>query len=409
MNIHKVYREISVLTAGCLLTLIAIGVLFYNGAGLLPVLLVVSVSLGWGVLCLGNSRWFLSRAQSRWQAVDSEVVEITSKTQLLFGYLAKEFNVQFDNIKTESQQVQGILADAIEKLVGSFTGLEEQSRRQQALALTLTHTDTQGDAGSMNFETFLQEIDRSLRTFVDSAAHNSETARDLVQKMNTANTQFQGVLSMLGEVKKIADQTNLLAINAAVEAARAGAAGKGFAVVAEEVRSLSIRSNKFSEQIGESVSGIAEALNTVEKVIQEMASQDDQVVSTAQQQVGALMEKSSVFNRNVQNSAAEISSVSEQVGLEVRSAVTSMQFQDMSTQVMGHINKRVEVLDSVLSSLAQLPLACQSMEEQDLYADCEGRIKHFKQGIVEASSLIEQARHNPVSQKSLDEGDIELF
>ncbi len=387
----------------------ALVVLVVSGAGWLSILLLAAVSLGWAALCLGAGGNPAGGAEAR--KADEENAELTARTWALFGSLADEFNGQFGNIKSENGQVQGILADAIEKLIASFTGLQEQSRRQQELAVTLTSSDRSQAAQAseqMSYEAFLQEIDRVLQSLVDSAAGNSRIAESLVEKMNRTSSQFKGVLEMLGDVRKIANQTQMLALNAAIEAARAGKAGKGFAVVAEEVRNLSVRSNSFSEKIGESVSGIAEALSAVETTVRDMAEQDTRMVGEARHQVDGLMEKTRAFNRRLEASAQQISGISTQVEQEVRGAITSLQFQDMATQVLAHVSGRVEILEAVLDDLARLS---RKMEEDDaeLRDSCAKRLEQFRQGLDEASVCIENARHNPVSQKSMDQGEIELF
>ena len=380
---------------------------YLAGAGTVVVgLSAATYVLLWGLL-LAGARWYAERERTQWRRVDTDLMELTTRTEALLEYLASQFNGQFGNIKDENTQVRELLADAIDKLVASFTGLEQQTRRQQEVALKLTRRDAAGEE-EMSFEDFLSEIEQVLATFVDTVSKNSETASELVGCMNETSVQFKKVLGMLDEVKKIADQTNLLAINAAVEAARAGQAGKGFAVVAEEVRNLSIRSNTFSEQIGSSVGGIAGALTSVEKSIQTMATQDMQMAGESRERVDALMDKTRAFNQKIEASVGEISSTTESVATEVRHAVTSLQFQDMATQVLGHVISRVENLESLLVSLADLSLD-QGDTADDLQTDCERRLHAFKNGLEEASNVLSRASHNPVSQKSMDEGSIDLF
>ncbi len=390
-------------------TLAILGVLARQEAGW-PVLSLVALNAAiWGGL-LGVARLRMKRReQARWAKVNEDVAELTARTKSLFEFLARQFNGQFDNIKTENGQVRNLLADAIEKLIDSFTGLEDQTRRQQEIAIGLTKNGQEQAGGSrLSIESFLAEIDGVLGTFAEAISNNSDMARAMVQSMGETSKQFQKVLGMLDEVKKIADQTNLLAINAAVEAARAGQAGKGFAVVAEEVRNLSIRSNRFSDQIGSSVTGITQALASVQKVINQMASQDEVVTGSAKHRVDDLMTKTRAFNENIERSVREISQSSERVGVEVRHAVTSLQFQDLATQVLGTTNNRVENLESLLQNLAILSLDHRARAD-DLSDDCRNRLEEFKQALSEASCLLERASHNPVSQKSMDEGDIELF
>ncbi|WP_429884688.1 methyl-accepting chemotaxis protein [Geoalkalibacter halelectricus] len=382
--------------------------LLLGGAGLLSLAAVAATALLWAGLLGGAVYGRRRRAQQQWWQTNQDLADLTNRTKSLFEFLARQFNGQFSNIKTENDQVRTLLADAIDKLINSFTGLEQQTRRQQELALGLAGKGG-GAQGGLSFETFLKEIDEVLATFTDAIGRNSEMARGMVQSMGETSRQFQTVLGLLGEVKKIADQTNLLAINAAVEAARAGQAGKGFAVVAEEVRNLSIRSNRFSDQIGTSVEGISQALADAEKIVNQMASQDQVVTGGARRRVDALMEKTREFNASVEASGREISDSSERVAGEVRHAVTSLQFQDMATQVLGTVNNRVENLESLLESLAVLSLEERRGAGQDLSEECRGRLEDFKQAIEEAGRLLEKASHNPVSQKSMDEGDIELF
>ncbi len=400
--------------AAMVLSIAALGVLFWGGAGSVSLALVGGTSLVWGTLFWLGLRANAKTLQGRWGKINSEVVELVEKTKALLEYLTTEFAGQFEQIREESRQMQQILADAIEKLINSFTGMEEHSNRQQELATALTRKKAavakgqSGGAKEMDFDSFLAEIDDVLRTFVDATAKNGEVAKSLVIQMNETSGRFQSILGMLGEVKKIADQTNLLALNASVEAARAGQAGKGFGVVAGEVRDLAVRSNKFSAEIGESVGGIAAALKEAESAITEMASQDMQTVAQSAKHVQDLMTKSKAFNESLQHSIDQLSDISQQVTGEVRTAVTSLQFQDMATQVISHITNRLDVLESVLNGLARLPLTTES-DAGDIYEECDRRLEQFMVGLNEAAALIENARPSPVSQKSMAQGDIELF
>lgn len=410
MNLDKglVRLAILILAAGSAVTAAILATLVFTGAGWLPLVLTGALSLVWALLLFGAAGYQALRVRRQWQEVNAEIEELTSRTKGLLDHLAAEFTGQFADIRTENQQMQGILADAIERLVGSFTGLDEQSRRQQALAARLTGKGGEGPGTEMSFDVFLRQIETVLQDFVDAADRNGRTARALVEQMNQASSRFQSVLTMLGEVKKIADQTNLLAINAAVEAARAGSSGKGFAVVAGEVRALSVRSNTFSNQISESVQGISGALAAVEAAIHDIAAQDEKLIRTAHGKVEALLAQTRDFNGNVERSADEISGISETVGHEVRAAVTCLQFQDMATQILQHVNGRIDTLEEVLSNLTQLPLQHDEVPAE-LHDGADRPLQHYKEWLEQASSTIREIRHNPVSQKSMAEGDIELF
>lgn len=346
-------------------------------------------------------------------SITESVIELEQVTQTLMVDLQEKFNGQFSSMRSENTQVQGILDDAINRLVQGFTGLEQQTRQQQNLSLQLTgKAENNGDSqgGKQTLASFLSEIETVLLGFVEAAEKNGQVAERLIREMQQTNTRFSTVLSQLGEIRTIARQTNMLALNAAIEAARAGEAGKGFAVVAEEVRNLSARSNRFSDQIGDAVSGISDGLGAVGAAMEQMAAQDAHLVADARGRVSGLLQKSREFDSQVEQSAAQISAIAESVGLEVRSLVTSLQFQDMAHQVLGHVNGRIGVLEAVLNDLVSLPLGKFPDDgEGEEAIDGSARLRALRDVLGQAAILVEQAQHNPVSQKTLDEGSIELF
>ncbi|MGC9519503.1 MAG: methyl-accepting chemotaxis protein [Desulfuromonadaceae bacterium] len=390
-----------VFLAAGLNTAAAVAVAWLSGMWWLALVVIGAAAVGLALILSGNRT--SSAAPAKEPLVDN-----LGATRELLGYLNQETGREFDNIRSENTQVKDILSDAIDKLVNSFTELERQTKRQQDLAATISGTDSALQGEQINFNTLFKEIENTLATLIEGIVKNSADATRLSESMAQAQQQFHNIQAMLHDVRKIADQTNLLAVNASVEAARAGAAGKGFSVVAEEVRNLSIRSNRFSDQIYTSVQGIATSLEEVEKAITRVATTSEELATSKQKHVETILNQTRSFHTRVDESAAEIGDISQSVSHQVGAAVTSLQFQDMATQVVDTVTRRIDALDHLLDSLAELEVELSPEESTTLNQQQQHMLK-LQRMLQEANRLVRESEHNPVTQKSMDEGDIELF
>lgn len=142
---------------------------------------------------------------------------------------------------------------------------------------------------------------------------------------------------MAGSVSSIATQTNLLALNAAIEAARAGEAGRGFAVVADEVRKLSTLSNETGKQISSRVDAVAKAIQDAVQMTEQFSSQDAQTMRDSEQTIEHVLQ---VFRGAVEQLTANANQFQHE-GMAVQSSVgeviVSLQFQDRVSQILRQI------------------------------------------------------------------------
>lgn len=336
----------------------------------------------------------LKTAQNEHEALLAE------KTHQLFRNLKQELSEQFQISRDENQQVQEILNDAIQKLIDDFNALEKETTEQLNLTVKLSghQSEPESHDDDQSFSNLFKSIDNVMNKLLNASIESSQHASDVVTHTKATQAEFRSVLNLLGEVKKIADQTNLLAINAAVEAARAGESGRGFAVVAEEVRNLSTRSNRFSEQIDHSLQGIATSLQNVEQTIQALAERSNQLVVDEKQNISTVMAQAQDYYSLINDSSQKISQSAQSVSVHIGRAVTSMQFQDMASQIIQTVNNRLDASSQLLTDLVSLP----STHDQDCGATMMDLLNS-------ATVLVQQSHHNPVSNKAMDEGEIELF
>jgi len=329
------------------------------------------------------------------------------------GYLLRsteEMARQFSVSGEEIGRTQRILAEAIEQLVRSFQGMSEQTRRQQQLGHEVVSGHLAEESQAMDFQSFAMKTSGTLRAFVDSVVANSKLAMTLVELTDKISEQVRQITAMLGEIEAISKQTNLLALNAAIEAARAGEAGRGFAVVADEVRDLSGRTAHFSQQIRGLMGTMQTSIDATESAINQMAAQDMTFALTSKQDVELAMAGIEAFNARTGQVVAELNEIAEAVETSAAQAVMSLQFQDMVTQLLGHVGRRLEAAEEISRDMARVarilcarePGSSKLAELDQLQANLEGL--HDK-----LDDARERVENNPVKQTGYASGDVELF
>jgi methyl-accepting chemotaxis protein len=310
---------------------------------------------------------------------------------------------QLASSSAEVARTLAIFTEAIGGLIGSFNDITLQAREQQALAVGLATggvTDGSGSKLTKAFDEFVSETSQTLQFFVDATVQNSKLAMGLTDLIDKVRGQANAIQGALREVQAIAKQTDLLALNAAIEAARAGEAGRGFAVVADEVRVLSTRTGEFSRQIHAHINAMHEASSGAEKAIAEIASRDMNVALTSKRRVSQMMEDIGVVHNDMQATAAQLATRTEKLESEVNAAVTSLQFQDMVTQLLTHVGKRVDATAAVTRTVRPLV---------DPALDAAAITRANAALEAEIAAARTATAKNPVTQASMQTGDIELF
>ncbi|KQQ54498.1 chemotaxis protein [Pseudomonas sp. Leaf127] len=185
-----------------------------------------------------------------------DVIRQLQQSAVALGEASQGMGSSAEQAQARSQQ-QSQQMELVATAVNQVTyGVQDVARNAEHAASEMRNAESEAQQGLVNIDGSLRQI-QLLSTTIDQAV-------EVMRTLSDESTQIGGVLEV---ISSIADQTNLLALNAAIEAARAGEQGRGFAVVADEVRLLAQRTQKSTAQIQAMIERLQHHSNAAVKVI----------------------------------------------------------------------------------------------------------------------------------------------
>lgn len=326
--------------------------------------------------------------------------DIMIKGQDEIGQLAKSFNIMKEHLHTlvkhitesseqvaasseelsaiteESSQASNQIAAAIESVAQGTekeahtidetssaieqisAGTQEAAASSSEIAESMTKTLTTTQAGQQALDRVVQQM--------NSISEGTETVQHRITELSTSSDKIGNIIQF---ITGIADQTNLLALNAAIEAARAGEHGRGFAVVADEVRKLAEQSREATTQIAALINqndnNIGLAVKAMEEEVKNVA-EGIEVVNVAGQsfsEIAKLIENVSAQMEEISATIQEISSGSQQILTSVEQIdITSKETASHAQTVSAGVEEQTASIEQIASSTQSLATMAQELQ-----------------------------------------------
>lgn len=289
------------------------------------------------------------------------------------------------------KQTTAQIEDAVVDVCTSFQGIAQRARETVDRAAELLSEETSRRDGR-SFEALIESCSGTLVKVLGATEEVNEISRRAIERIREIDQVSEQVSSALTQLGTIAKGNKMLAMNARIEAAHAGALGVGFAVVAKEVVSQTDKSEKVTAKVSDLISALRTLAGSTLSDLRRMHEQDHLRVVQCRKEVDSSLHDLHDAHSRMAETLSAMTRQGEMVAADIGEAVRGLQFQDRTNQRIAHV---VDELDALHEKLIDR-FGADAIERAT-----GGKFDHY--------TMQEEREVAGISGEESGQGDIELF
>ena len=277
---------------------------------------------------------------------------------------------ELDKLSTAAQTTQHAMQEVSSGAAEATNAVMEQGSQTQEIQdkiVIVNDVTQQIDANMKHTLDIVTEGSSSMQLLASQVDTSVQNSVDAASKLETLNHYMEEMHSIVELIGGITSQTSLLALNASIEAARAGDAGKGFAVVASEITGMASQTKEATVKITELIQNVTSAINEVVTVIQQMIdgiNQEKESAKNTANSFSSIQENTLSIQSGIQNltvSTSELKDANQVISDSVQTlSAISEELTAHAHETLEAENKNTDILDTIASKMQELVIFTQN-------------------------------------------------